>query len=137
MAIIKRIPKGSPLSAAEMDANLTILENVSSSVNILYTTTDVLNTSASTLSNSLTSLSSSVSSLSTLSGQLSGQFTGSVLISGSLRFDNISTDAVASEVLVYNSSTKTIGKTTSIATGPAGSDGSSLMVESKLRGQNI
>jgi len=93
MAIIKRIPKGSPLTAAEMDANLTILENVSSSVNTLYTTTDNLNST-------LTSVSSSVSNLSTLSGQLSGQFTGSVLISGSLRFDNISTDAVASEVLV-------------------------------------
>ena len=35
MAITKRLVKGSPLTAAEMDANITEIENVSSSLNIL------------------------------------------------------------------------------------------------------
>jgi hypothetical protein len=69
MAITKRLVKGSPLTAAEMDANLTELENVSSSY--------------SELSSSFAAVSESVSNLSDLQGTLSGQFTGSALISGS------------------------------------------------------
>jgi hypothetical protein len=63
MAIFKRIPNGAPLTAAQMDANLTELENISSSFG---------------------PVSASVSNLSTLQGTLSGQFTGSLLISGSV-----------------------------------------------------
>jgi len=66
MAIITRQTgtnaKGSPLTAAEMDANLIVLQDISSS---------------------FTAVSSSVSNLSSLTGTLSGQFTGSVLVSGS------------------------------------------------------
>jgi hypothetical protein len=90
MAIIKRIPKGSPLSAAEMDANLTELENISSSFG---------------------AVSSSVSNLSTLQGTLSGQFTGSALISGSLKITSasLSYDTTTDKFLAYNPSTDTIG----------------------------
>jgi len=90
MAIIKRIPKGSPLSAAEMDANLTELENISSSFG---------------------AVSSSVYNLSTLQGTLSGQFTGSALISGSLKITSasLSYDTTTDKFLAYNPSTDTIG----------------------------
>jgi hypothetical protein len=77
MAIIKRLIKGAPITALEMDANLTELENISSSFG---------------------AVSASVSNLSTLQGTLSGQFTGSALISGSLKFDNIDADPSTSVV---------------------------------------
>jgi hypothetical protein len=126
MAIIKRIPKGSPLSAAEMDANLDILSTVSSSVNTAFTNIDKLNVSASSLNTTLTTVSSSVANLSSLSGQLSGQFTGSVLVSGSLKFDNILTNSLPNEFLVYDSGSKTIGKATiTLTTGATGASGSS------------
>jgi len=51
MAITKRILNGAPLTAAQMDANLTELENISSS---------------------FTAVSSSVANLSSLTGTLSG-----------------------------------------------------------------
>ena len=98
MAIIKRIPKGSPLSALEMDANLDILESTSGSFTAFMT-------------GSYLSVSASVSNLSTLQGTLSGQFTGSALISGSLKFTSasISYDNSTDKVMVFNPSNSTVG----------------------------
>jgi len=70
MAIIKRIPNGAPLTAQQMDDNLTILEQTSGSFTALMT-------------GSFLAVSASVANLSTLQGTLSGQFTGSAIISGS------------------------------------------------------
>ena len=134
MAITKRLVKGSPLTAAEMDANITEIENASSSLNILSGSHEALSDSLTTLSgsvssslselsNSLTSVSQSVSSLSNLQGTLSGQFTGSALISGSLKFDNISVDSSTDQVLVYNPTTKVIGLNTVSGVGTSGTSG--------------
>ena len=98
MAIIKRIPKGSPLTAGEMDANLTILEETSGSFTALMT-------------GSFLAVSSSVANLSTLQGTLSGQFTGSALISGSLKFTSasISFKNTTDKVVVYDPADGAIG----------------------------
>lgn len=112
MAIIKRIPNGAPLTAAQMDANLTILEETSGSFTALMT-------------GSFLAVSQSVSNLSTLQGTLSGQFTGSALISGSLKFDNISVDSSTDQVLVYNPTTKVIGLNTVSGVGTSGTSGTS------------
>jgi hypothetical protein len=145
MAITKRLVKGTPLTAAEMDANITEIENVSSSLNILSgsfeATSASISSSLSELSNSLTSVSESVSNLSNLQGTLSGQFTGSALISGSnssliisgsASIDSGSLDkSGSSKVLVVDGSTGKIGWNTigGIAqdgtNGTAGSGGSS------------
>ena len=77
MAVTKRIQNGAPLTAVQMDANLDILEQTSGSL------TGFLTGSLLSLSQSLQAVSASVSNLSTLQGTLSGQFTGSALISGS------------------------------------------------------
>jgi hypothetical protein len=98
MAIIKRIPKGSPLTAGEMDANLTILEETSGSFTALMT-------------GSFLAVSSSVANLSTLQGTLSGQFTGSALISGSLKFTSasISYKNTTDKVVVYDPADGALG----------------------------
>ena len=59
MAIIKRISNGAPLTAAQMDANLTILDETSGSFTALMT-------------GSFLAVSASVANLSTLQGTLSG-----------------------------------------------------------------
>ena len=110
MAITKRLIKGAPITALEMDANLTELENISSSFG---------------------AVSASVSNLSTLQGTLSGQFTGSALISGSLKFTSasISFKNTTDKVIVYDSTDGSIGWSLvsgSITTsGTAGTGGTS------------
>lgn len=98
MAITKRITKGSPITATEMDANLTILEQTSGSFTALMT-------------GSFLAVSASVANLSTLQGTLSGQFTGSALISGSLKFtsSSISFKNTTDKVVVYDPSDGAIG----------------------------
>ena len=149
MAITKRLVKGTPLTAAEMDANITEIENASSSLNILSGSHEALSDSLTTLSgsvssslselsNSLTSVSESVSNLSNLQGTLSGQFTGSALISGSnssliisgsASIDSGSLEKLGSnKVLVVDDTTGVIGWNTvgGIAQdGTAGSGGTS------------
>ena len=149
MAITKRLVKGSPLTAAEMDANITEIENVSSSLNILSGSHETLSNSVTTLSASLSSsvselsisltdVSASVSNLSSLSGNISGQFTGSaiisgsnasLIISGSTQIDSGSLGKIgSSKVLVVDTITGELGWNTvgGIAEdGTAGSGGTS------------
>jgi len=112
MAITKRLIKGSPITAAEMDANLTILEQTSGSFTAFMT-------------GSFLAVSSSVSNLSSLTGTLSGQFTGSLLVSGSARFTSasLSYDNSTDKVLVYNPSTTQVGWSTVSGIGTSGTSG--------------
>jgi hypothetical protein len=125
MAITKRLVKGSPLTAAEMDANITEIENVSSSLNILSGSHETLSNSVTTLSSSLSAVSESVANLSNLQGTLSGQFTGSALISGSLSFtsQSLEYDSTTDKVLVYNPSTNEIGWNNVDGVGTSGTSG--------------
>ncbi len=114
MAITKRINNGAPLTAAQMDANLTILEQTSGSFTALMT-------------GSFLAVSASVSNLSSLTGTLSGQFTGSALISGSLKIPNASLNAVNSaKVLVQDSTTGEIGWNSVSGVGTSGTSGISI-----------
>ena len=139
MAITKRLVKGSPLTAAEMDANITEIENASSSLNILSGSHETLSDSLTTLSgsvssslseisNSLTSVSESVSNLSSLTGNISGQFTGSVFVSGStatLKIDSdiLDNDVSTNRVLVHNESTGVVGWSTVSGVSTSGTSG--------------
>ena len=128
MAITKRLVKGSPLTAAEMDANITEIENVSSSLNILSGSHETLSNSVTTLSSSLSSVSASVSNLSSLTGNISGQFTGSVFVSGSnasFKIDStiLANDISTNRVLVHNDSTGVIGWSTVSGVSTSGTSG--------------
>ena len=128
MAITKRLVKGSPLTAAEMDANITEIENVSSSLNILSGSHETLSNSVTTLSSSLSSVSASVSNLSSLTGNISGQFTGSVFVSGSnasFKIDStiLANDISTNRVLVHNDSTDVIGWSTVSGVSTSGTSG--------------
>ena len=139
MAITKRLVKGSPLTAAEMDANITEIENVSSSLNILSgshetisnsvtTLSASLSSSVSELSSSLSAVSASVSNLSSLTGNISGQFTGSVFVSGSnasFKIDStiLANDSSTNRVLVHNDSTGVVGWSTVGGVSTSGTSG--------------
>jgi hypothetical protein len=132
MAITKRLVKGTPLTAAEMDANIAEIEIASSSLNILSGSFEasVTSTSASLsqLSSSLLAVSASVSNLSSLTGNISGQFTGSVFVSGSnasFKIDStiLANDSSTNRVLVHNNSTGVVGWSTVSGVSTSGTSG--------------
>jgi hypothetical protein len=77
------------------------------------------------MTGSFLAVSSSVSNLSSLTGTLSGQFTGSLLVSGSAKFTSasLSYDNSTDKVLVYNPSTTQIGWSTVSGIGTSGTSG--------------